>query len=451
MVLQSTSAIKLRTDQQEVIQKSREQLKLKKKVLIVAPTAWGKTTTLSYMISVASQREFSSFFVVHKRELLRQVISAFKAAGIDFGVIAAGYKQEKRRVQIVMVQSLVNRTFEIPDMIVIDEAHRSTAKSYDKLFASDAYIIGLSATPQRTDGRGLGDRFDVIVEAPSVAECIKMGLISKFKYFAPSTVNMKGVRKKGGDYVTSDVEKVFEQSTIVGDSIRDFAGKRTLVFCYSIKHAKDVCERYLQAGISAAHLDGGMKDDERQTIIDDFKDGKIKVITSCDLLLEGIDIRMVEVIDQQRPTDSLIVFMQSIGRGFRLFDGKEWLLIFDRVGNYLRHGLPDSDRIWSLDSKAKKKRSKAKTIPTRRCKECLAVSPGASDHCVDCGVLFPVEEKEVRTVDGELKELTAFQKKEKRVEIGKAKTKAELMRIAKERGYKIGWVFYQMKLKRIHE
>lgn len=444
--------MQLRSDQIDAVDAIRNNLRQKLKTLLVAVTAWGKTTTLSFMVNKAQEREFSSFFVVHKRELLRQVIEAFKEAGIDFGVIAAGYPEENKRVQIVMIQSLARRTFVVPDMIIIDEAHRSTAKSYDKLFQLDAHIIGLSATPQRTDGRGLGDRFDVIVEGPQVAECIKLGLIAPFKYYAPSSISMKGVRKQGGDYAPADIEKVFEKSTIVGDSVRDYKeltpGKRMLVFCYSVKHAKDVCERFRQGGVSAAHVDGGMLDKEREKILNDFKLGNILVITSCDLLLEGIDIRNVEVIDQQRPTDSLIVYGQSIGRGFRLFPGKTHLIIFDRVGNYLRHGLPDTPRIWSLDSKPKRK-SKVKSIPTRRCKECFAVSPGGTSHCVDCHIAFPIEPVTVREVGGEMKELTIFEKKVKRMEVGKAKTRAELEHIAKERGYKPGWVWQQMRMKRI--
>lgn len=445
--------MQLRTDQELVVGNTRIELSKDNNVLIVAPTAWGKTTTLSYMISIASRRDFSSFFVVHKRELLRQVINAFREAGIDFGVIASGYPRQNKRVQIVMVQSL--KDFESPDMIIIDEAHRSTAKGYDKLFEANAFIIGLTATPQRTDGRGLGDRFDVIIEAPDVAACIKMGLIAPFKYYAPNVLSMKGVRKSKGDYVAADIEKIFEQSTIVGDSIADYKrlcdGKRMLVFCYSVKHAKDVCARYISAGISAAHVDGGMKDSEREYILESFRAGDINVVTSCDLLLEGIDIRNVEVVDQQRPTDSLIVYGQSIGRGFRLFPGKTHLIIFDRVGNYLRHGLPDTPRVWSLGSKAKKKRSKETTIHCRVCPSpsCKAVSPATAKICVDCQVPFPIEAVVVRELAGEMKELTVFEKKEKRMEVGRARTKEELFRIAKERGYKAGWVFQQMKLKRI--
>lgn len=444
--------MQLRPYQQKLIDETRMHLRDGKKVLIVSPTAGGKTATLSHMIATASQRDFSSFFVVHKRELLRQVIDAFMEADIDFGVIAAGYPEQKKRVQIVMIQSLARRVFETPDLIVIDEAHRSTAKSYDKLFQLEAFIIGLSATPQRTDGRGLADRFDVIVESPDVAALRDAGYIAPFKYYAPSSISMKGVKKQGGDYVAADIEKVFEKSTIVGDSVRDYkeltSGKRMLVFCYSVKHAKDVCERFRQGRVPAAHLDGGMPDLQREYILNSFKLGDTKVIASCDLLLEGIDIRNVEVIDQQRPTDSLIVFMQLIGRGFRLFPGKTHLIIFDRVGNYLRHGLPDAPRVWSLDSKPKRK-SKVKSIPTRRCKECFAVSPGGTSHCVDCHIAFPIEPVTVREVGGELKELTIFEKKEKRMEVGKAKTRAELEHIAKERGYKPGWIWQQMRLKRI--
>ncbi len=449
--------MKLRKYQEKIITDTRAHLKLKKKVLVVAATASGKTATLSYMIGVAARRDFSSWFVVHKRELLRQVISAFELAGIDFGVIADGYEQQEKRVQIVMIQSLANRTYTIPDMIVIDEAHRSTAKSYDKIFALDCFIIGLSATPERTDGTGLGDRFDVIVESPSVSELIAMGFICQFKYYAPNAVGdiMKGCGRRGGDFKQEDIEKVFAKSTIVGDSVRDYRekcyGKRMLVFCYSIKHAKEVCAIFNFEGIPAAHLDGGMKDDVREDVLRKFKAGEILILTSCDLLLEGIDIPMVEVIDQQRPTDSLIVFMQSIGRGFRIFDGKDYFLVFDRVGNYLRHGLPDYEREWSLDSKPKSKRkTKEPTILVRTCQnpKCFACFPPVSRVCPECGYENPLTEREVRKLEGELAEVERqniiWQKKK---ELWAAKSYEDFLAIEKKYSYDNGWARIRYRIR----
>lgn len=439
----------LRGYQEKMIQDTREAMRSHSAVLLQAPTGAGKTALTVFMMSRAAEQGKRAIFLVHQNELLTQTSRALWKQKLEHGMIASGKTLSQLPVQVASVQTLVNRMHLIkaPDLIIIDESHRAAASTYRKVldYWPQARVIGLTATPQRTDGKGLADMFEVIVNGPSVRWLIDEGYLADYEIYAPKLVaDMSGIKTSMGDYNKADVEKLMDKPTITGDAVRHYqklaSGKRCVVMCATIKHADHVCEQYKAAGIPAAQIDGSMTNLEREKVLADFGAGKLLVICNVQLLIEGVDIPAIEVVQWLRPTQSLIVFMQGIGRGLRPAPGKEKLLILDHVGNVERHGMPCEDREWSLEGRKGRKRKgeQEPDVNIQQCKHCYAVFRPGVEVCPQCGK--PVEKKEARKieeVDGELIKLDieAARKAAKR-EQGQAKELSDLVALGLRRGMK---------------
>jgi len=377
--------ITLRDYQETAVSDIRGAMQRHRRVLFCLPTGGGKTVIFSYLTGQISQKGKRVILLAHRREIVRQISQSLTRQGVEHGLILPGKGVTGDSVAVGMVQTLANRLHLVPepDLLVCDEAHHSVSGSWDKIKTAwpKAYHLGVTATPQRLDGKGLGHAFDTLVLGPPAKELTAMGNLADYVYLAPpSDLDLSGVHTRAGDYALDEVEDAVEKSTILGDAVKHYQkyldGKPALVFCISIAHAKDVAERFCAAGIRAASVDGKMSTADRDSVLKGLEEGRIKVVCSCDLISEGFDVPEVQGALLLRPTKSLTLFLQQVGRALRPKADGSKAIILDHVGNYLLHGFPDDERTWSLDGKAKRETRSAVTV----CKLCFKVLPAPVIH-----------------------------------------------------------------------
>lgn len=439
--------MQLRPYQEQMIAQTREALREYRSVLLQGPTGCGKTALTVHMMKSAAQRGLTSMFCVHQNELLKQTSAALWEQKLEHGLIASGKTRSLLPAQVASVQTLVRRLHlhKEPKLIIIDEAHRSAASTYRKVLDQypGAMVVGLTATPERTDGKGLGSIFDTIVKGPSVTQLIDAGYLADYDIFAPpSRVDVSHVKNTAGDYNKAELQAAIDKPTITGDAVAHYKalayGKRCVVMCVSIEHGNHVVAQYNANGVPAAMIEGGMTDKEREDVLDRLASGELLVVANVQLLIEGVDIPAIEVVQWLRPTQSLIVWMQGCGRGLRPAPGKNKLLILDHVGNCQRHGLPDDDREWSLEGRKSRKR-KADEEPDsgiQQCDKCYAVFRPGPTHCPSCGA--PIERKQARDiqeVDGHLEKVDLdAERKARKKEQRSARTLRQLIELGVRRG-----------------
>lgn len=424
----------------------------------------GKTVLTAHMIRTAAARSMSSVFLVHRKELLDQTSGALWRLGVSHGVIAGGRARTKDMVQVATIQTLAKRlgAVEAPRFIIVDEAHHTAAASYRKVLEAwpEAYVVGLTATPCRTDGRGLDDLFDALVPGPTVAWLMERGYLAQYRVICPpgGAVDLDGVRTQGGDYIRAQLEAKTDQASIIGNAVEHYqkyaAGKSCLVYTVTRKHAHHVEEAYRAAGVSAVYCAGDTEAGERRRIIDGFKAGRLPVIVSVDLFGEGLDVPGLFSVQLLRPTASLSLHLQQIGRALRP-EGDKVALILDHVGNVGRlmpdgsfqtkHGLPDEDREWTLEGTRKRKK-KGDTGPAlRSCPECFAIYRATLRACPACGTAVQMAGRSgPDAVEGELVEVDhALVKRTHRMDVGRAvheaSTLEEMVAVAQRFKYKAAW------------
>jgi DNA repair protein RadD len=438
----------LRPYQETIIHEARSLMgRGARSLLITAPTGSGKTVLTAHMLNVSARKGLRSWFIVHRRELVQQSSRTFQAVGVPHGVQAAGFSEDiAMPVQVGSVQTLATRMSRLspPDFIIWDECHHIAAGSWSKIHEqfSKAYHVGLTATPQRLDGTGLGKWFSEIVQGPSVSWLIENRYLSPYRAFVPSRPDIGGVRTKMGDFVRSELELAIDKPTITGNVIHEYSkrahGKRAVVFCVSIEHSKHVAAQFEAAGIRALHIDGETDLLTRDRSLREFAEGKVKVLCNVELFGEGFDLPSIEVAILLRPTQSLGLYLQQVGRSLRPSPGKSEALILDHAGNIERHGLPDEQREWSLLGRARsRKKDSAPDTRIRVCGSCFAAQLAGALHCNYCGHAFPIKAREIREVDGELSEIDqeALRKKARQAQ-GEAYSLNELIEIGKQRKYR---------------
>ncbi len=429
-----------------------------KSILITAPTGSGKTALTAHMLHTAANKGMRSLFIVHRRELIKQSSRAFALEGVRHGIISAGFIEDRRHlVQLGSIQTLIRRVQRMgaPRLIVWDEAHHLASDSWKKFFNSfpQSFNIGLTATPCRLDGRGLGEFFSDIIKGPSVQDLIAAGYLSPYKLYAPSNVSMEGIHTRMGDYEKRELAARIDRPSITGDAIAHYQrlcnGKRAVVFCCSIEHSKHVVERFNAAGIGAAHVDGETPGEERDAIIKSFTEGSIKVLSNVEIFGEGFDVPAIEACILLRPTQSLGYYLQQVGRALRPAPGKDQAVILDHVGNYSRHGLPDDDREWSLEGRAMGKRGgKSDGISVKVCPKCFAAQVAGLLRCKYCGFTFETATREIEEKEGELSEIDKEAiRRQKMKEQGSAESLEDLTKIGIQRGYKFPrrWAYFVFK------
>lgn len=423
--------------------------------LLVAPTGSGKTVMFSAITQGAVARDRRVLILVHRRELIRQASAKLGMAGVDHGIIAAGFKSSSNPVQVASVQTLARRLERQdwqPDLIVIDEAHHAVAGTWSRVFSHwpDAYRLGVTATPVRRDGRGLGAMFDRLVLGPSVAALIEHQHLSGFKIYAPP-VNaiLDSLPVKAGDFDSGAAADALDRPSITGDAIAHYrklaAGQSAIAFCCTAAHAEHVAAQFQAAGISARTILGTTPIEQREQLIASFGAGSLQVLVSVDVISEGTDVPAAAVAVLLRPTQSEGLYLQQVGRVLRPAPGKAHALILDHVGNVHRHGFPDDHREWSLDDARKRVRTLSGQAPSvRTCEQCFAAFKPAP-ICPMCGAIAQPSAREIKQRDGELQELTRQAIEHARIrnrrQQGAARTLPELMAIAKQRGYSPAWAY----------
>lgn len=415
-------------------------------ILIQSPTGSGKTLLTAHMLKTAASKGLSSWFLVHRRELIKQSISAFAEVGVRHGVVAAEFIEESNLpIQLASVQTLARRVHKMnpPKLIVYDESHHLAAGSWSKIHAAfpKAYHIGLTATPERLDGTGLKPWFSHMIKGPSVRWLIDNGFLSEYKIYAPPSINTTDIHSRMGDFVKSELQQAIDKPSITGDAIKHYlkhgAGKRAVCFCVSIEHSKHVMRQFLDAGVAAAHVDGESSVEYRDATIERFRKNEIQVLTNVDLFGEGFDLPALEVAILLRPTQSLALYLQQVGRALRPYAGKSHAVILDHAGNCARFGLPDEEREWSLESRDKKSKRDALSGNIRICPKCFAATEMGPPVCRFCGYEYEKKPRKVEQVEGELQEVDAEAlRRQRNAEQGRAQSLQDLIAVGKSRGYK---------------
>lgn len=446
--------IQLRPYQNGMIGNVREQLRSgASRVVLQAPTGAGKTAVMSFMAARAAERGKTTVFVVHRIELVRQASRAFDMIGVRHGIIAPGHTQTRDAIQIASIDTLVRRLDRVacPDLVIFDECHHCAAAKWLRLIEAwaAAKMVGLTATPCRLDGRGLDDIFDSLVLGPSVAELIRNGFLAPYQIYAPPIgIDVSAVKSRGGDFAKDQAAKAIDKPTITGDAVRHYQriapGKQGIVFCCSIEHSKHVVAQFRSAGVRAEHLDGTEDDHRRRRVVESFARGDIKILSNCELFTEGFDVPGADAAILLRPTQSLGMYLQMVGRVLRPQPGKT-ALILDHAGNALRHGLPDDEREWTLEGRKKgEKRATEPAMPIKQCPQCFACHAPAP-KCPACGHVYEAQGREIKQQDGELQQIDPAElRRQRNKEQAKAETLQDLIELGKARAYRnpVKWAQY---------
>jgi len=469
------TAVSLYPDQQELVDKTRDAMRRNKSVLVQAATGFGKTRIALHMIQAAIAKGNAVGFMVPRKKLLDQTSKTLTGFGIDHGFVASGRQSNPfAKMHMIMSDTLARRLDKAPKLKILfdDEAHYGGAEKLrviEHYQAQGTWVVGLTATPQRPNGDGMGDVYDAMVEGPQVDWLIDNDRLSKYRLFAPDTPDLSGLKSRNGDYVQKEIDGFMmaddHGKVLVGNAAEHYKkiayGKLNLSFCTSVKAAEMSSQMFNDRGIPSAVLHGKMDDADIQRVIMAFARREILNISNCMLLTFGFDLSQasgmdvtVESMSDLAPSKSLPWQLQKWGRVLRMKN--EPAFLFDHVGNYIQHGSPDDQREWTLDAKPKRGGNKEPTQPVRQCPRCFHVarpSPVCQNKIDNCGYIFPIESRMVDEIEGELSEVIAGPKPPKKSQvigqIARTNGRAGLEAYAKENGYKSGWVQHQMRVRKL--
>ncbi|WP_238597569.1 DEAD/DEAH box helicase [Staphylococcus edaphicus] len=369
----------------------------------------GKSVMIAEVVKKAVEKGGHILFIVHRKELIMQITHTLNTHGVDLNHV--DILSEKRARNIL-------QELKPPTIILTDETHHSRAKTYTEIYEyfPKALRLGFTATPWRSNGKGFTDIYNEIVEGPSVEWLIKNKKLADYDYKSVVMADTKKLKKSStGDYTKKSMDEAIPKA-IYGDIVENYKryanGQKTILYAHSVEASKDIAKEFQEQGISAAHADANTKDLEREQIMQDFRNGTIKVLCNVDLISEGFDVPDCTCVILARPTDSLVLFMQQAMRSMRYQPNKKALII-DHVGNYARHGLPDTKHNWKKYFNGIKKRSNkqdANVIGLTSCNECFGVYDNTLPVCPECGHENETiaESSELKKVDAELTDIKPF-------------------------------------------
>ena len=454
--------IKLRRYQLDDLRKIEDEFAADtERVLYQAPTGSGKTELFT---ELADKEAYAGGWVLvlcHRDEIVQQVSEALHRRGVRHGIIAPGYPQTGHRVQVASVMSVVRRLDRLaaPDLIIIDEAHHAVAATWTKVldYWPRARVLGCTATPRRLDGKPLDDIFDRLIVGPSIARLIDDGWLAPVTVFTPPrSPDLTKVSIRAGDYAIDQLSGVMSKGIIVDGAVTEYERlcpeSPALAFGVDIAHSKLVAAAFQRRNWRAAHVDGQTPRDERRRLIAALDDGRIDILCNCGLISEGLDVPGVECAILLRPTKSLALYLQMVGRALR--PGKDLAYVLDHAGNVLMHGLPTARRRWSLHGKQQDDSGAARLF---RCPACGAINDRAAAECEHCGAELHqqrpprvevkgrqlAEAVEVPVDDADLAHMTFKHQMRWAADRDGHFLLDRLERIARVRGCKPGWVYYQ--------
>jgi DNA repair protein RadD len=376
-----------------------------RRVLLVMPTGGGKTVVAAEMIRSAVARGKRVLFTAHRKELIDQTFEKLCRFGVSAGVLmgADARRDDYWPVQIASIQTLARRLDRLPpaDVVFVDEAHHAISNSYRDVVERypNAVIIGLTATPWRLGKLTLAELFEELVLAATPAELMAIGSLVPYDAYAYDSPDLHEIPTVAGEYNQKQLAVACNTQILVGSVVREYLthgqGRRGILFPVDVEHSKGLIDEFQRAGVTAAHLDCHTPKRERERILAALHSGETRIVASVGVLTEGFDCPAVEVIMVARPTQSLSLHLQMLGRGLRPSPdtGKARALIHDHAGNLLRHGLVEDERDYSLRA------TPARDRAMHTCPFChfLFSSIRSDGRCPKCGELVAEEvERQVR-------------------------------------------------------
>lgn len=427
--------------------------------VLMAPTGAGKTTIASAMKIGAMAKGKRAYFIVDSLELVDQAVERFEADGLEVGVIQGKHEMTNymKPIQVCTIQTLRSRWDRIasafrPDLIVIDECHvlhKDHIRIIEECIREQIPVIGLSATPLR---KGMGKVFDRLVVTATQRTLMDDGYLVRALCYAPDVPDLAGVKSSGGDWADDALAEVMGDAKLVGNVVSTWQrlaeGRQTIVFGCNVAHSRELARQFTVAGVRAAHVDGYTDLAERIQIIEAFRAGRITVICNVAVLTKGFDAPETSCVVLARPTKSLMMHYQMMGRGLRIADGKTNCLIIDHAGNCLRNGLPEDDLPAELDDgkgenpDRKKTKDEKKEREDRPCTKCGFVF--STSRCPACG-FQPLPHEDVEWVAGKLVPLTESKKPKKLSTHQRQDIYAQLLGYARATGKKDGWAYHKCR------
>ena len=376
--------------------------------LVVMPTGSGKSPTLGEIVRILVECDARVVIATHRSELIVQDSKAVRSVypGCDLGIVSAGLGRAEygHKITVGGVQTMARKTARLGrvDVLIIDEAHLISTKTTTQYHAMisglrtvnpDMRLVGLTATPYRLGQGYLTEGEDALFTSvcytTDIVKLIKAGWLSHISTgYATASIDLKGVSVRAGEYASNDLELASDvdkiNDAVAADVKKALDAGRTsaLVFGTSVAHASRLRNALQMAGVSTETITGDTPRDQRDRVIAAFKARKLACITSCDVLTTGFDAPVVDVLALVRATMSPSLYVQMVGRGMRIADGKTDCLLLDYAGNIARHGPID-------DVKVKPKSKGGGDAPVKICPQCMACCAASARQCDHCGFEFP--------------------------------------------------------------
>ena len=438
--------VQLRPYQLEAVKQIRSRIQAGiRRVVVVAPTGSGKTTIASYLISRAVGNGARVLFMAHRRELIGQAYNRLVQLGVPEVQVGVMMGADPRRrpgvpVQVASVDTLRHRAKPLADVLFVDECHRALAKTYRDIAKHypAAIHLGLTATPFRANGDGLGDVYDDLVVVASPQQLIDQGYLVEPRVFTVprrAMPDLSAVRTRRGDYEQRGLAAAVNTKALVGNMVKHWMqharGLRTVAFAVSVAHSRHITGQFRKAGVAAEHLDGTMALAERDAVLKRLDAGATTVVSCAMVLAEGWDQPSVKCAILARPTKSTGLYLQQAGRILRPWGGEQ-AIILDHSGCALEHGLPQDDRAFTLEGTSKAS-GRSPSAPVRTCPGCFAVLPPGTLGCPECGESLGHRREVPVEREGTLVEMVPEEIKRREFE--------RLRSTAEERGYGPDWVY----------
>lgn len=442
----------------------------RKRIVLCAPTGSGKTYMFSYMAKKHIKRGGRVIVFTHRSELLTQAGGSFEKFGLEPEFIQAGTKQDLTKpLHVAMVETFNRRKedyalfLQQKTLIIFDEAHLQNFTKILDAIPDSAIVIGATATPYRPHNKvQMGDFYQSIVQELDTQDVIDLGKLTPAKSYG-IPIEMKGLKKKGDDYDTSNYYE--ENKTYIG-VVKNWEihskNEKTILFSSNIKSSKEVCQEFILKGYQAKHIDGKTGKNKRREILEWFNSTPNAILCNCGILTAGFDQPDIRTVILYRATTSLPLFLQMCGRGSRLAPNKTHFKILDFGNNIQRLGFWEDRRAWKL--RYEKKTKKEQAPPVKICPKCDAINPASAKKCIICEWEFPKpkptkeevilqELKKIQTQGKYLSELTLEElitlqnaKKYKSSfiwRVVRTRGKEELIKYTSLMNYSDGWYYRQ--------
>lgn len=455
----------LRPYQARGVEDIRSSMRKHRRVLYQLSTGGGKTRIMAEIVRMAKSKGSRVLLLAPRRELVYQIRSALLREGVKAGIIMAGESPDLYAdVHVASFDTLHARAIQrekirMPraDLVLVDEAHLAVADGRQEIlnhYDTERHVL-VTATPARGDGRGLCEIADDLVLGPSMREMIDMGHLLPLRYFAPDEPDLKAVKLgKDGDYQKKALGAAMDKPKLIGDIADNWqriaSDRSTVVFCVNRKHSRHMTEEFRARGFTAEHVDGETPAAERWAILDRVNRGETQILCNVFVASYGLDIPRLSCAVLARPTKNLTLYLQTIGRVMRPFEGQDDGIVIDHAGAIKENGFADDLHPWSLDGKEKikdriesqkKEAGEPKEITCQSCKHVFKnshVCPKCGHQAIPLTEKIPVHEADLKEV--KRKETVAEKRNRTEPREAKAQFFAELRRYAADKGKNDGWV-----------